>query len=95
MIGNYQYWKCYMINHSNILLQVISRVCRSTIVPGLEGMSGPKRTAAVATQSVTLGDHLVAVTTNTTVMDITVIEEFQQPNNSDKKDLHFFYTTPL
>lgn len=74
---------------------VISRVCRSTIVPGLEGMSGPKRIGAVATQSVTLGDHLVAVTTNTTVMGITVIEEFQQQNNSNRKDLHFYYTTPL
>ncbi|KAK8754670.1 hypothetical protein OTU49_017530, partial [Cherax quadricarinatus] len=74
---------------------VISRVCRSTIVPGMEGMTGSGRNGAVATQSVTLGDHLVGVTTNTTLMDITVIEEFQQPNNSLKHDLHFFYTTPL
>ncbi|KAK3864258.1 hypothetical protein Pcinc_028364 [Petrolisthes cinctipes] len=75
---------------------VMSRVCRSTIVPGVEGgsESGGSRTGAVATQSVTLGDHLVGVTTNTSLMDITVIEEFREPNASHN-DLHFFYTTPL
>ncbi|XP_042213922.1 endosome/lysosome-associated apoptosis and autophagy regulator family member 2-like isoform X1 [Homarus americanus] len=74
---------------------VTSRVCRSTVVPKMEGLYGPGRIEAVATQSVTLGDHLVGVSINTTLMDITVIEEFQLPNNSLKKDLHFFYKTPL
>ncbi|KAK7063026.1 hypothetical protein SK128_018005 [Halocaridina rubra] len=74
---------------------VMSRVCRSTIVPGMEGMSGWGRVGAVSTQAVSLGDHLIGVTTNTTLMNISVIPEFAQSNITGKKDLHFFYFTSL
>ncbi|XP_066943846.1 endosome/lysosome-associated apoptosis and autophagy regulator family member 2-like isoform X1 [Macrobrachium rosenbergii] len=73
---------------------VMSRVCRSTIVPGMEG-SRHSHMRAVATQSVSLGDHLVGVTTNNSLMNISVIPEFTLSNTSGQKDLHFFYTTPL
>lgn len=45
-----------------------------------------------STQSVALGDELLAVTSNTTYMHMKVIDEFVQP---DFKDIHFFYATPL
>lgn len=71
-------------------------MCRSTIVPGMESMAGRsgRFPGTMVTQSVTLGDHLVGVTTNTTLMNITVIKEFQQDDSTTTKDLHFFYTTP-
>ncbi|CAL4108298.1 unnamed protein product [Meganyctiphanes norvegica] len=68
---------------------VVGHVCRSTIVPAVEGLPG--RVGAVATQSVSLGDHLLGVTTNSSLMGIDVIEEFVKP---DSKDIHFFYTSP-
>ncbi|XP_063598992.1 endosome/lysosome-associated apoptosis and autophagy regulator family member 2-like isoform X2 [Penaeus indicus] len=74
---------------------VASRVCRSTIVPGVEGMSGLFRVGAIATQSVSLGDHLVGVTTNPSYLNISVIKEFVQPNRTNRRDLHFYYSTPL
>lgn len=45
----------------------------------------------LSTQSVTLGDELVAVTKATTFMHMEVIEEFLAYNSS----LHFYYSTPM
>lgn len=72
--------------------QLLARACRSTIVPGLdESDQTAYQTNALATQSVSLGDHLLGVTTNTSLHGITVINEFIDPL---RRELHFFFTTP-
>lgn len=73
---------------------VISRVCRFTLVPGVEGVIEGGHTGKLATQSVSLGDHLVGYSTNTTLMNISVIDEFINPYPAVSPDLHFFYTAP-
>jgi len=45
----------------------------------------------LSTQSVTLGDELVAVTKETSFMHMEVIEEFL----AYKSPLHFYYSTPM
>ncbi|KAB7497174.1 hypothetical protein Anas_02860 [Armadillidium nasatum] len=72
------------------ITSVQARACRSTIVPGLEE-SSRSRMSALATQSVSLGDHLLGVTKNDSMHGIRVIEEFI---DSKKEDLHFYYSTP-
>ncbi|MPC25143.1 UPF0577 protein KIAA1324-like [Portunus trituberculatus] len=75
-------------------LRVISRVCRFTLVPGVEGVIEGGHTGKLATQSVSLGDHLIGYSTNTTLMNISVIDEFINPHPAVSPDLHFFYTAP-
>ncbi|XP_050739422.1 endosome/lysosome-associated apoptosis and autophagy regulator family member 2-like isoform X2 [Eriocheir sinensis] len=74
---------------------VESRVCRFTLVPGVDGVVEGGQTGKLATQSVSLGDHIVGYTTNTTLRNISVIEEFANSSPAASPDLHFFYTTHL
>ncbi|CAB3379879.1 Hypothetical predicted protein [Cloeon dipterum] len=67
--------------------QVNSFVCRTTMVPS----AWSDEEVVLSTQSVTLGDELVAVTNNTAFMSMEVIEEFLSQNAT----LHFYYSTPL
>ncbi|XP_059468673.1 endosome/lysosome-associated apoptosis and autophagy regulator family member 2-like isoform X2 [Neocloeon triangulifer] len=67
--------------------QINSFVCRTTMVPS----AWSEEEVILSTQSVTLGDELVAVTKDTTFMNMEVIEEFLTANTS----LHFYYTTPM
>ncbi|XP_033608891.1 UPF0577 protein KIAA1324-like homolog [Cryptotermes secundus] len=69
--------------------QVKSFVCRTTIVPS----QSAEEDLTLSTQSVTLGDELVAVSKNVSYMNIQVIDEFVEMGFHD--DLHFYYSTPL
>lgn len=84
---------------------VAAFICRTTVIPG-QGPQGPQGAQGAqagqdqdgdddqtfSTQSVALGDELLAVTADTSYMHMRVIDEFVQP---DFKDIHFFYATPL
>ena len=72
---------------------VAAFICRTTVIPG-QGQQGDQQDddQTFSTQSVALGDELLAVTADTTYMHMKVIDEFVQP---DFKDIHFFYATPL
>lgn len=76
-------------------VQIVSRVCRFTLLPGMDGVVEGGQTGKLATQSVSLGDHIVGYTTNNTLMNISVIEEFANSSPAGSPDLHFFYTTPV
>ncbi|XP_034231300.1 UPF0577 protein KIAA1324-like homolog [Thrips palmi] len=78
---------------------VAAFICRTTVIPGQGPIGGGQgdlvsdgEEQTFSTQSVALGDELLAVTSNTTYMHMKVIDEFVQP---DFKDIHFFYATPL
>lgn len=78
----------------NVLLtlfgqQVKSFVCRTTIVPS----QWAEEDVILSTQSVTLGDELVAVTKNTSYMNIDVIDDFIDYGTHSY--VYFYYSTPL
>lgn len=67
---------------------------------GPGGLGGQPETAGgdsddqmFSTQSVALGDELLAVTADTSYMHMRVIDEFVQPEF--KHDIHFYYATPM
>ena len=60
-------------------------------MPGQDDLSNGGSPSALATQAVSLGDHLLGVTTNHTLSGISVIDEFV---SSGTRDIHFFFTTP-
>ena len=67
--------------------QVMALICRTTLIPSQnqeDSSSGP-----LSTQSVTLGDHLIGMTTQSHLGDMHVLDEFW-----NAKDLHVFYGTP-
>ncbi|GFY63450.1 UPF0577 protein KIAA1324-like [Trichonephila inaurata madagascariensis] len=68
---------------------VNSFVCRATIVPS---QNGDGRESLV-TQSVSIGDTLVGITTKHKLNDIEVVDEFVQ-SSEGQSDIHFFYTSP-
>lgn len=57
-------------------------ICRSTIIPDEDGQ-------VFATQSVSLGEQLLAITTNVTFDNVTVHEQFR----GVRSDLHLFFAT--
>jgi len=66
---------------------VMALICRTTLIPSQnqeDSSSGP-----LSTQSVTLGDHLIGMTTQSHLGDMRVLDEFW-----NAKDLHVFYGTP-
>lgn len=67
-----------------------SVICRSTIIP----MKNNEGVRSLAAQSISLGDHLIGVTTETSLSNITVIKEFIQ-KKSRYPDVHLFYFSPF
>ena len=67
---------------------VSSFVCRATIVPSQSGAGS----VPLVTQSVSLGDTLIGITTKHKLHNIQVAEEFTQ-GAEGQSDIHFFYTS--
>ncbi|KFM79522.1 hypothetical protein X975_16953, partial [Stegodyphus mimosarum] len=67
---------------------VNSFVCRATIVPSQNGAGS----VPLLTQSVSLGDTLIGITTKHKLGHLEVAEEFVQ-SAEGQSDIHFFYTS--
>lgn len=78
------------------MAQVEAQICRTTLIPSQSlttaaGVADAGALSPMSTQSVTLGDHLIGMTTETQLGDTTVLDEFVKAGT---KDLHVFYATP-
>ncbi|GAB6028023.1 hypothetical protein CHUAL_002249 [Chamberlinius hualienensis] len=69
---------------------VRATICRSTSIP-MKTSDGSN--SVITAQSISLGDHLIGITTDSTYSNIEVISEFQHPKNRHN-DVHFFYSSP-
>ncbi|XP_076357562.1 endosome/lysosome-associated apoptosis and autophagy regulator family member 2-like isoform X1 [Tachypleus tridentatus] len=67
--------------------EIRSMICRSTFVPSSEGGS-----STLATQSVSLGDTLIGITTRPVYNNISIVEEFVE-GQAHQKDIHFYYSS--
>ncbi|XP_076341367.1 endosome/lysosome-associated apoptosis and autophagy regulator family member 2-like isoform X1 [Tachypleus tridentatus] len=70
--------------------EIRSMVCRSTLVPS----TGQVASLPIATQSVSLGDTLIGITTKSSYNNISIVKEFVE-GQAHHNDINFYYTSSV